>query len=815
MRMNLIIGKLFQVSFPILGIPCLFTPLSAQLSLQPEQDCFQAIPLCQEVFTQVNSYIGSGLQTGEIDPTLSSCSSASGEVNSVWYTFRVDTGGDLCFTLSPTTATDDYDWSLYNLTNSTCDAISTQASLEVACSREVPNLAAGCNGDTGADGDSLLPCGADNSLCIPVDAGQVFVLNVGFISGADNGYTLDFSNSSASILDNTSPTLIAGSSGCREISASFSESILCATVDPGDFTLEGPGGPYAITEVQSENCSGGGTYDRTFQLSFAPDIPQAGSYTLSLVGSLTDLCGNDANLTSLSVSLDPLPEVSINTADVSCLNGNEFDLELEGNLANLVDIAWDLGDGTLRSSRTFTHSYQSPGNKTISLAVRDNRGCTDTADKTVTIFPHPVVDFTLPGSVCEGDSTLFISDSRIDTPYTLLSYTWELGGVPAGMDSIAQIIPTTTGSIVVSHTVVGTNDCPTTIQKTYLVYAPPEVAFDISGALCLNQSIDFRDRSMTQDNNGGGALSPGDLTWNFGDGATATGTPTPSHAFTSPGTYPVTLSAVTSFGCRDSLTRLVNIQETPIPQILPDSACVGQTVRVEALPPDQAFTYWYENPSDTEPVFINDLLRIDAIQRDTTFYVEAVSFEGCPSERLPITAFAIEPANLDLSVSDTTLVFPFTGVFFGINGFTALESVSWDFGDGNTSDELRPFHIYDADGLFEMTLDITDEFGCTYSFSQQIEVAKPVTAFIPTAFSPNGDGINDELFMRAQLLERFLIQIFDRYGNEVFRSFDPEFRWDGAYQGKLIQEGVYSYRFRAIDITGLLIEDQGTITVIK
>ena len=789
--------------------------MQAQLSLQPEQDCFQAIPLCQEQFTQTTSYIGAGLNTEEVNPDISSCGTTTGEVNSVWYTFRIDTGGDLCFTLSPTTATDDYDWSLYNLTNSTCSEIFTQASLEIACNKEAPNLAAGCNGGTGADGDTLLPCGTDNALCIPVLAGQVFVLNVGFISGADNGYTLDFSSSTASILDNTSPDLIAASSGCSEISVSFSESILCATVDPNDFTLDGPGGPYAITDIQSDNCGAGGTYDRAFRLSFAPDIPEAGSYTLSVVGSLTDLCGNDANLTSLPVALEPLPTVSIETADGLCLNGNEFNLELGGNSTNLVDIAWDLGDGTLRSSRTFSHSYQRAGDKTIILAVRDDRGCTDTTQRTVTVFPHPEVDFTLPGSVCEGDSTLFVSEARIDTPYTLLGYNWELGGVSVGSDSAVQVVPATTGSISVSHTVIGTNDCPTTVQKSYLVYAPPEVAFDISGALCLDQPIDFRDRSSTQDNNGGGALSPADLAWNFGDGATAVGTPTPTHFFASPGTYPVTLSAVTNFGCRDSLTRLVNIQETSPPQLFPDSVCVGQTVQIEALPPEEAFTYWYENPNDTEPVFINDLIRIDDIQRDTTFYVEAVSFEGCPSERLPITAFAIERANLDLSISDTTLVFPFTGVFFGINGFASLASVSWDFGDGNTSDDPRPFHIYNADGLFEMTLDITDEFGCTYSFSQQIEVAKPVTAFIPTAFSPNGDGINDELFMRSQLLERFLIQIFDRYGNEVFRSFDPEFRWDGAYQGTLVQEGVYSFRFRAIDITGLLIEDQGTITVIK
>ena len=415
-----------------MGISCFCTPLQAQLSFQPEQDCFQAIPICQEVFTQVNSYAGAGLNPNEINPNLLSCSPASGEQNGVWYTFNIETGGDLCFTLNPSMASDDYDWTLFNLTNSTCEAIFTQPNLEVACSRESPNISAGCNGNTGADGDTLAPCNSDNQMCIPVQSGQVYVLNVGFVRGADNGYTLDFSNSTASMVDITEPEISAISPGCSEVILSFTEHILCASVEPTDFILEGPGGPYAITTIQSENCEAGGSYDRSFRLAYSPNVLQTGTYTLSIVGDITDPCGNSVRPSSISASLRPLPVAAIQSEDGMCLNGNEFNFSYGGNSLSLVELNWDLGDGTPRSTRDFTHRYITEGPKTVTLSVLDDLGCSDTAQKIVTVFPHPQIDFSLPGPVCQGDNATFISTAQIDTPYSIINYTWSVAGGSQG-----------------------------------------------------------------------------------------------------------------------------------------------------------------------------------------------------------------------------------------------------------------------------------------------------------------------------------------------------------------------------------------------
>ncbi|HRP58682.1 MAG TPA: hypothetical protein PK833_00105, partial [Vicingus sp.] len=78
------------------------------------QDCLGAIPVCQNVYVETNSYSGVGNVPDEIDPDGPSCMN-SGEKNDVWYTFTTQTSGNICFTIDPI-GSDDYDWAVYNLT---------------------------------------------------------------------------------------------------------------------------------------------------------------------------------------------------------------------------------------------------------------------------------------------------------------------------------------------------------------------------------------------------------------------------------------------------------------------------------------------------------------------------------------------------------------------------------------------------------------------------------------------------------------------------------------------------------------------------
>ncbi len=780
---------------------------------RPEQDCFSALPVCQDTFLQVNSYFGEGENPDEINPALMSCEPRIGERNSVWYTFRIETGGQLCFTLSPLEPTDDYDWSLYNITNSSCAAIATQPGLEVSCSRDAPNLDDGCNGETGPDGEISGPCSGDNRACIPVNTGDEFVLNISNFTGFDNGYVLDFNESTAVLFDDTPPSLVAAEPDCEGVIVTFSENVLCGTVEPGDFTITGPGGPYDITEVISESCESGGNYDQQYFLRMDPLVQEEGNFNVSLIGQVSDFCNNPALQTTQIVRLTPIPQAEFAVEEAQCFEDNEFDFEYTGS-PNATSFQWNLGDGTIATTRTVSHSYQIPGIKSFELVVRDANGCTDTSRQTVTVYPHPNADFALPNSLCVGDSIQINNLSTIDSLSTLIGYEWTFGDGGSSNDSTPVHIYQQTGEYVITLTAFGTNNCPDETEQRYTVFPIPEVDFVVDGQTCAREPVSFRNESVIRSDVAGATIPVQNLIWDFGN-STADGIETPTATFDSAGLYPVTLAATSSQGCTDSATLPVEIFETAIPEIQEDSTCIGSSLILEAIPPAGSLTYWYTSQNDSIADFIDEILTLNNLLGDTILYVEAISSQGCVSERIPIMGSVIEPGDASLFSSDTLVDIPFSGVFFSISGDVDPLSYEWDFGDGETSTEANPLHIFNNPGEYLVSVSFEDVSGCEYELLQNILVNKETNFFIPTAFSPNGDGFNDTYTIQQRLLNRFLFQIFDRFGNMIFESFDPTFIWDGTYNGTTVPEGVYLYRLRAIDVTGIYFEDEGTITVIK
>lgn len=83
------------------------------------------------------------------------------------------------------------------------------------------------------------------------------------------------------------------------------------------------------------------------------------------------------------------------------------------------------------------------------------------------------------------------------------------------------------------------------------------------------------------------------------------------------------------------------------------------------------------------------------------------------------------------------------------------------------------------------------------STSNYAEVIPPLSIFIPDAFTPNGDGINDYFCVKGEGIQNFTLRIFNRWGEEVFESYNPKQQWDGTYQGKPAASGTYVYHFLA------------------
>jgi gliding motility-associated-like protein len=87
--------------------------------------------------------------------------------------------------------------------------------------------------------------------------------------------------------------------------------------------------------------------------------------------------------------------------------------------------------------------------------------------------------------------------------------------------------------------------------------------------------------------------------------------------------------------------------------------------------------------------------------------------------------------------------------------------------------------------------------------------------YVPNAFTPNGDGENDVLYVRGELIEGMLFRVFDRWGEMVFESTDRLIGWDGTFRGKQLDPDVYDYYLKAICIDGDESIIKGNITLMK
>ncbi len=101
--------------------------------------------------------------------------------------------------------------------------------------------------------------------------------------------------------------------------------------------------------------------------------------------------------------------------------------------------------------------------------------------------------------------------------------------------------------------------------------------------------------------------------------------------------------------------------------------------------------------------------------------------------------------------------------------------------------------------LYPVELVVANYLGCTDTVVRMVEVMDEFLVFIPTAFTPNGDGINEQFFVQGDDIDTkdFLLAVFDRWGEKIFETTDRGEGWDGAYGGSPVQDGTYTWLLNA------------------
>ncbi|MEO8733862.1 MAG: gliding motility-associated C-terminal domain-containing protein, partial [Flavobacteriales bacterium] len=109
---------------------------------------------------------------------------------------------------------------------------------------------------------------------------------------------------------------------------------------------------------------------------------------------------------------------------------------------------------------------------------------------------------------------------------------------------------------------------------------------------------------------------------------------------------------------------------------------------------------------------------------------------------------------------------------------------------------------------------IMDTLGCVDTLVKIIHVAPEFNLYMPTAFTPDGDGINDIFGVVGTNIQSFHMRIFDRWGNQVFETEDPTKGWDGTINGHKPVTGVYTYMYRFLGPSGQTADRYGSVMLV-
>jgi gliding motility-associated-like protein len=585
--------------------------------------------------------------------------------------------------------------------------------------------------------------------------------------------------------------LITDNTGCKD-------SLLFSITNTPD-NLAG-----TVTTI-NPSCSAGGS---------ATAVPTGGNppYTYLWSNSTTTVTDNGLSAGSYYVLI---------TDNTGCVDSIAFTLTGAGvpivTITPSIDTVCNGGGDTLKASGALTYTWlpvtglsctscpnpkASPLVTTTYTVTGDSNGCIATASATVTVLPPPtIVAGASPDTVCEGHQSTLSAKGGV-------SYTW----APSTFLSCTSCLnPIATPTTEITYTVIGTDAHGCTNSGTITVYVAPTPVLTVSPNkdICPGQSA-----VLTASGSGSGFI------WEPGNSTSQSITVSPVTTTI----YTVTLTG----GCGTTQENVtVTVNPMPVPDISADltSGCYPLCIQFRnkttvASGNVEAYS-WNFGTGDSS----NRETPIYCYPNSGNFTVDmtATSDSGCSATIKVlnmITVYSHPDAAFTVSPQPTTIIEPtiqFTDKSTDVYG---LSYWVWNFGvpgDDTLSTLENPSYTYPDTGTYCPSLVVMNNHGCVDTVSNCLVIGPLYALYIPDAFSPNGDGLNDVFIAKGNDIKSFEMYIFDRWGSELFHSTDINNGWNGTVKGgnTICQEDTYVYLIKATDSKNTDHSYTGKVTLIK
>jgi gliding motility-associated-like protein len=494
-----------------------------------------------------------------------------------------------------------------------------------------------------------------------------------------------------------------------------------------------------------------------------------------------------------TITVNASPKTSFSTIPGICLDATARQLT-QASGGGVSGTGIFSGNG-VSSSGLFTPSGAGVGTQKVHYVYTSDKGCVDSANQTITVWPSPTVKWGYSSPTCINGAITF-TDSSVANYSNITQWKWNFGDGTSAIYNNKNPFGRSynaTNSYNVALQVKTDSGCQSTVStKTIIVHPLPTVDFSLPNICLPSGKGQFNDLTTISD----GTQSSFTYSWNFGDpiDATASTQKNPIHKYSTSGPFAVQLKVTSVDGCVDSAKKqLVNVYPQPKADFIvsPTDTCLGATFYFtdKSNGVTGSITNWSWDFGDgTKSI----------LQNPSRKYVRAQAFnvslfitnqQGCVSDTaiktVTVNSYPVVNAGPDLFVLE--------GGNTTINATAAGTSLTYRWTPAtylNYDTILKPLCTPLDDITYRLT--VTGRGGCTNYDDVFVKLLKaPV---IPNAFSPNGDGIND--VWNIKYLETYpdcIVEVFNRYGQPVFSSKGYSKPWDGTINGSPLSEGVYYY----------------------
>lgn len=516
--------------------------------------------------------------------------------------------------------------------------------------------------------------------------------------------------------------------------------------------------------------------------------------------------GNNVNP---NVNVAPNPAAPPPYTPVTFLNGFTSSNPIPGNPAFSIDHQTGLLTGTPTQIGQYVFAICAREYKNgvlISTNSRDfqfnvSPDCQATVSRIrlsngkIVANPSPVFSRSAGVTICSG-GTMSISNASANAN----SYYWDFGDPTTLSDTSRLSTPSytypDTGTYVVMLVVEPHTSCADTAYAKVAIYDLVQTKFNYSGNLCFAQhSIDFINQSNYSPN--------AKFTWDFGGntnlGRTDTSEQPSNVVWDQLGAYYVQLT-VDDFGCSGTYGETLYVYPNPIAYEIIDKveACLPYTVQLfdSSYVFGKAQHFW----DFGDGYLANDVNPIHTYTQPGVYTVthSIRSLVGCLDSSWSIrkdiiTVLPVPTSGLEITPREQSIYNP----IFKLKDLSTnhQKTITYMPDDGMIENLTETSYIAKDTGTFPIIHVSFNEFGCTDTIFDSIVVISPFNLFMPNTFTPDGDGINDLYSYSLTGVSSSRFEVYNRWGELVFKSDDPYEKWNGRLHnhGPMLEAGIYSY----------------------